>query len=185
MGAPRFGGIEGRDGMTKDDRELQAIEVALFGSDAKTQLPGTRPDLATEMDAVNRQLAPLLDLTPEAEPPADLFSAIEAELDGAGASPMQTIRAEEGAWIRRSDKVWKKIIGEDRDTGRQTYLLRCLPGAVIPSHPHDRAEHLIVLEGELWIADKLYSAGDAQVCQPGSAHGDISMPTGCLVLVSV
>lgn len=149
-----------------------------------TALPGTRPDLADEAGAFAEHLTPLLARLPEQEPPEDLFDAIEAELDAGADAPYESVRADDGVWEQRSDKVWKKVIAEDPESGRSMYLLRCLPGASIQPHVHDRAEHLFILEGEFWMDGKLYTAGDAQVSKPRSMHSEITMPTGCLVLIS-
>jgi len=170
--------------MKKTDAKLSAeVLNALLGG-MGASLPGTRPDLANEAVAFGEHLSPLLARLPEAEPPEGLFDAIEAELDGLEGAPIQSVRAEEGTWEQRSEKVWKKVVAEETRSGRTMYLLRCLPGASIKPHIHERAEHLFILEGELWIDGKLYSTGDAQVAMPGSVHPEITMPAGCLVLVS-
>lgn len=172
--------------MKKTDATLpiKALDALLDGTDLIRSIPGTRPDLADQFEALNAHLAPLLDHLPEAAPPDNLFDAIAAELDALPNAPVQTLRAHEGTWKQRSDKVWKKILAEDPDTGRSMYLLRCLPGASIRPHVHKRAEHLFIIEGEFWIGGKVYSAGDAQISMTGTEHAEITMPGGCLVLVS-
>ncbi|MEL7132231.1 MAG: cupin domain-containing protein [Pseudomonadota bacterium] len=170
--------------MKKSDAAPSADVLSALLGGLDMSLPGTRPDLANEATAFAQHLSPLLTRLPEAEPPEGLFGAIEAELDGEAEAPFQSVRAEEGVWEQRTDKVWKKVLAQDTETGRSMYLLRCLPGASIKPHIHERAEHLFILEGELWIDGKLYSAGDAQVAKPGSVHPEITMPVGCLVLVS-
>lgn len=170
--------------MKKTDAKhaAEVLGAALGGLGAS--LPGTRPDLMDEAAAFAEHLSPLLSRLPQATPPDGLFDAIEAELDAQDDAPFQAVRAEEGVWEQRTDKVWKKVLAHEEDTGRTMYLLRCLPGALIKPHIHARAEHLFIIEGEFWIGDKLYSAGDAQVAKPGSVHPEISIPTGCLVLIS-
>ena len=170
--------------MKKTDAAHSADVLSALLGGLDMSLPGTRPDLADETTAFAEHLSPLLSRLPEADPPKGLFDAIEAELDGADTAPFQSVRAEEGIWEQRTEKVWKKVLAEDTQSGRSMYLLRCLPGASIQPHVHERAEHLYVLEGELWIDGKLYSAGDAQVANPGSVHPTITMPAGCLVLIS-
>lgn len=166
------------------DAAFEAIEAALGGLDTRGALPGTRPDLGREVAEINEILTPILQELPQAEPPADLFDAIVADLDAAAEDQTQASYAREGVWEQRSEKIWKKVLGQDAETGRSMYLLRCLPGAQISSHPHERTEHLFIIEGELWMGGKLYKAGDAQTSTPGSKHAVIDMPTGCLVLVS-
>ena len=170
--------------MKKSDAAHSADVLSALLGGLDTSMPGTRPDLADEATTFAQHLTPLLSRLPEAPPPEGLFDAIEAELDGEAEAPFQSVRAEEGLWEQRTDKVWKKVLAQDTETGRSMYLLRCLPGAAIRPHIHERAEHLFILEGELWIDGKLYSAGDAQVAKPGSVHPEITMPAGCRVLVS-
>ncbi len=160
-----------------------ALNALLGGLDES--LPGTRPDLAKDASDLAQTFRPLLETVPEAEPPEDLFAAIEAEIDALDESSIKTIRAEEGEWVERDEKVWMKVLADEPETGRRTYLLRCLPGARIKSHPHTRAEHMYLIEGELWMDGVLYRAGDAQIAMPGTAHCEATMPTGCLVLISV
>ena len=170
--------------MKKTDAKHQAEVLGALLGTLDTTLPGTRPDLGDEVNALSEHLSPLLNRLPESDPPDGLFDAIEAELDAEATAPFQTVRAGDGVWEQRTEKVWKKVLAQETRSGRTMYLLRCLPGASIKPHIHERAEHLFILEGELWIDGKLYSAGDAQVAMPGSAHPEITMPSGCLVLVS-
>lgn len=160
------------------------LDAFLDGTDLIRSIPGTRPDLIADAEAIATSLAPLLSSLPEADPPEGLFAAIEAEVDQLQSAPVSTVRANEGTWEQRSEKVWKKILGQDPKSGRSMYLLRCLPGASIKPHVHERAEHLFIIEGEFWIGDTLYSAGDAQIGLAGTEHAEITMPGGCLVLVS-
>lgn len=172
--------------MKKTDatQPIEALDALLGGLEVRKTIPGTRPDFVNDTGLLSDQLAPLLRRLPEEEPPEDLFGAIEAEIDAMPDAAVQTMRAEDGVWKQRTEKVWKKVLAEDPETGRSMYLLRCLPGATIKPHVHVRAEHLFIIEGEFWIDGKLYTAGDAQVAVPGSEHSEISMPNGCLVLVS-
>ncbi len=159
------------------------IFEAAFNTSA-THLPGTRPDLAVDTQLAAEFFAPLLRSFPEVDPPEGLLGAIEAEIDDLDSQPIQSLRADEGTWEQRSDKVWKKVLAVDAATGRSTYLLRCLPGASIKPHLHERSEHVFIIEGELWMNGKQYLAGDAQISMAHSEHTELSMPNGCLVLVS-
>ena len=131
--------------MKKSDATHSADVLSALLGGLDTCLPGTRPDLADETTTFAQHLAPLLSRLPEAAPPEGLFDAIEAELDGEAEAPFQSVRAEEGVWVQRTDKVWKKVLAQDTETGRSMYLLRCLPGASIKPHIHERAEHLFIL----------------------------------------
>ncbi len=171
--------------MTQDtDNIMRSLDKMVSNLNTIPAIPGTMPQFGGETDELLTQMAPVAQSLPGAEPPDDLFAAIEAELDAEPLQPTQVQRADEGTWEQRSEFVWKKILTQDPDTGRCMYLLRCLPGARIKPHVHDRAEHLFIIEGEFWMNDKLYTAGDAQCSLPGTEHHEITMPNGCLVLVS-
>ncbi|MEO0911378.1 MAG: cupin domain-containing protein [Pseudomonadota bacterium] len=147
------------------------------------EIPGSMPQLGPAEDDLITQLAPLAEMLAGAEPPADLLAGIEAELDALPQQTTQIQRADEGEWIQRTEKIWKKILTRDPETGRTMYLLRCLPGAVIPAHLHDHSEHVFIIEGDLWMDGKLFTAGDAQFSRPGTEHPEITIPNGCLVLI--
>ncbi len=148
-----------------------------------SDVPGTRPDLAEHTGPEEELLARLAHLAPLKEPPDDMFSAIEAQIDALSHAPVQTTRADEGEWIKRADKVWKKILFSDPQDGNTIYLLRCEPGAVIPSHEHERDEKLFVIEGEFSDGNSVVKAGDFQLSRAGSVHPAVTSATGCLVLV--
>lgn len=176
--------------MTGDSHtDLAGIVDRLGAPDpaGRADVPGTRPDRADQIRAEDELLAGLATLAPAAEPPAELFAAIEAAIDAgldASARPQfETLRADEGEWIKQTDKIWKKILFSDSRTGRNTYLLRCAAGAVIPKHLHDHEEHAFVIEGEAWVGDLLVKAGDFHMARAGSTHPVTRSPTGCLVLI--
>jgi anti-sigma factor ChrR (cupin superfamily) len=140
-------------------------------------MPGTRPDRA--MPEVEALATALLGLAPPAEPPPGLLAAIEAEID-APAAGHRVMRADEGGWSLWLDKIWRK----DLSTGSPSiYLLRCAPGAVLPSHGHERDEHVFVLEGAFVVDDVVVRAGDYQFAAADSDHAEHRSPDGCLVLV--
>ncbi|MEO1491844.1 MAG: cupin domain-containing protein [Pseudomonadota bacterium] len=140
-------------------------------------LPGTRPE--DEADAA----AVLAELAPAVAPPDALFDAITAEIDAAEAGGSVTRRALEGTWVQLSPHLWKKILHEDSKTGQSIYYLRCAPGAVIPSHHHERDEHALVLEGWFEVDGQTVRAGDTHFSPAGTTHAPLSAPEGCLLLL--
>ena len=149
----------------------------------QAEVPGTRPDRADQISADDELLVGLAALAPLAEPPQGLLAAIDAEIDALPSMPIETLRADEGKWIKLTDKIWQKILSSNSQTGQKTYLLRCDPGAVIPAHKHPHEEHSFMIEGEAWMGDAVLRAGDFQVAQAGSRHPAIKITTGCLLLV--
>ncbi|WP_298914543.1 cupin domain-containing protein [uncultured Roseobacter sp.] len=166
------------------DNTMRSQDKMVSNLDTIPAIPGTMPQLGKGADETLAQLAPLAQSLPSATPPSDLFAAIERELDAEPKAATQVQRADEGEWTKRSDLIWKKILTRDPQSGRCMYLLRCLPGARIKPHIHDRSEHLFIIEGEFWMNGKLFTAGDAQCSMPGTEHHEITMPNGCLVLIS-
>lgn len=170
--------MTGRD---HDALDWDALDWLGLGEDRG--LPGARPDLAEDFRGEAAALAALAALAPPADPPGDLLAKIEAGIDGLPGRDTTTQRADEGEWVKRADKVWRKFLNRDKATGRAIYLLRCEPGAVIPPHPHPREEHVFVLEGSFEIGGTQVRAGDYQYSKPGTLHDTIRSPAGCLVLI--
>jgi anti-sigma factor ChrR (cupin superfamily) len=169
----------------KNKHDLLELEERLGASDPtdRAAIPGTRPDHADRIREEDEVLAGLASLAPLVDPPKGLFDAIEAEIDAMPATPIETLKADEGEWAKITGKIWKKVLSKDTETGRSMYLLRCKPGALIPTHKHRRDEHVFVIEGELWVGRSLLKAGDFQLSKAGSRHPTIRTATGCLVLV--
>lgn len=159
--------------------------LGAFDPADRVEVPGTRPDRAEPARTEEELTLGLASLAPGAEPPQGLFAAIEAEIDALPQAHIETLRADEGEWTKRYDKVWKKVLSVDKKSGRSIYLLRCEPDAVIPAHAHDHLEQAFVIEGELRVGGSLLKAGDFQIARPGSIHPEIRTPTGCLILVHV
>jgi anti-sigma factor ChrR (cupin superfamily) len=177
------------------DRLLLAKDPALLA-----ELERVRPllDASVEGDAI--------------EPPASVRSAvlasIEPERAGAGAvAAGGTLRAMLGrAGARGGAEVlaagvivdrgaggkWRRVglpgvmvktLFSDRRAGRETLLVKCEPGAYIPEHGHGGIEELLVLEGDLTVGETRLGPGDYFRAMPGSAHGDVRSPSGCVCLL--
>lgn len=131
---------------------------------------------------VEEELGVLSALAPEADPPEDLFAAVEAQLDEEAPEGSLTIRAEGGDWFERSSGVWCKILN-DGGHGLTTRLLRCEAGSVVPSHRHDHDEELFVLEGDIRFGKLRLTKGDFHLAKASSQHVDAFTDQGCLILV--
>jgi anti-sigma factor ChrR (cupin superfamily) len=93
----------------------------------------------------------------------------------------------------RQEESWKstglpgisiRSLSIDRDLGREMFLLRMEPGAVLPDHRHSQAEECFVLSGTIQTRGLTLSAGDFLRLEAGSQHGDSVTPAGCVVLIS-
>jgi anti-sigma factor ChrR (cupin superfamily) len=119
-----------------------------------------------------------LDLAmPPEDPPAKLWARIAGSMEGL--DPANTdIRLDEGRWRDYAPGVKYKRLWT-----RETYLLRCAPGAVVPEHEHRSFEHTVVIAGDLVIDDQAYGAGDYLGTPRGGSHPNWTTKTGCIVLV--
>lgn len=91
--------------------------------------------------------------------------------------------AAEGRWWPTGlPGVWGKTLFKSRQFDRETLLVRCEPGALIPRHAHEGIEELIVLRGTLLVGHVLLGPGDYIRSAPGADHGDAISPDGCLCL---
>ena len=92
-----------------------------------------------------------------------------------------TVRRDDGAWQPLAPDISMKIL--DSDASMQAYLLRLAPGACLPGHPHADDEMCYVLEGDATLGDITVGPGDYHLARAGSAHGDVTTRTGCLLLI--
>ena len=79
------------------------------------------------------------------------------------------------------DKVWLKVLYENKEKGESTVLVKLEPGAHLPYHKHPELEQAYVLEGSMYDHDGTCSAGEYVWRQPGSLHENHS-DTGAVVL---
>ena len=92
-----------------------------------------------------------------------------------------TIRSTEGDWLTIKPLVQMKVLY--RNGPERTFLLRLLPGAMLPAHDHDADEECMVLEGEVWLGDTHVRAGDYHLAQKSSKHFKVHSPTGALLFL--
>jgi anti-sigma factor ChrR (cupin superfamily) len=85
-------------------------------------------------------------------------------------------------WSRTQfDKVWIKVLYEDKAKGEMTCLIKLEPGAYLPMHKHPELEQAYVLEGSMGDHEGTCSAGEYVWRKPGSCH-DNSSKNGAVVL---
>jgi anti-sigma factor ChrR (cupin superfamily) len=116
-------------------------------------------------------------LRPSASLRQRLASRIAAETSGRVAPPPREWR--EPDWEEVSPGIFCKILAADTDHDRVTMLVRLLPGVSYPPHTHAGVEELHLLEGELWIEDRLLFAGDYNYGKPGASDTRVYSETGC------
>lgn len=144
-------------------------------ANAQSRVGGEGPAAEGGLDDL---LAPVALGLPETGPGEALWQRIEAAIDGAkGPAGRKVIRRNQG-WRQYSRDVQIKRLWD-----RNTFLLRCDPGGVLPPHEHRSFEHCIVIEGDMRVGGETYRAGDYHGVPPSVAHKEITSRTGLLMLV--
>jgi len=131
------------------------------------------------VDEETDQLLAGLDLAmPAGDPPASLWKRIASDLEGVDAPGGVASRLEDGRWRQYAPGVMYK-----RLWNRETFLLRCEPGAWVRAHEHRSFEHTLVIAGDLVVDDRVFGPGDYQGTPKGGTHPEWTTRTGCVVLV--
>lgn len=113
---------------------------------------------------------------PVIEPPPGLRDRLLYRLPRQG---YDVVRTTEGEWKPfAAPGIYRRSLNEG------TFLLKFDPGAVLPAHTHQRAEHCLVLEGELFDDEHTLSAGDYEIRFAGSTHTPVTSNTGAIVFIS-
>jgi anti-sigma factor RsiW len=82
-------------------------------------------------------------------------------------------------WEEVAPGIFCKILATDTERDRVTMLVRLLPGVSYPPHTHAGVEELHLLDGELWIEDRLLFPGDYNYGTPGASDTRVYSETGC------
>jgi anti-sigma factor ChrR (cupin superfamily) len=145
---------------------------------------------AAECEACRQQLerlSPIVDyfvswptdvLRPSASLQERLARRIAAET---GSDPVLPAAREwnEPEWEEVAPGIFCKILATDTERDRVTMLVRLLPGVSYPPHTHAGVEELHLLDGELWIEDRLLYPGDYNYGKPGTSDQRVYSETGC------
>lgn len=85
----------------------------------------------------------------------------------------------EPEWDEVAPGIFCKILATDTERDRVTMLVRLLPCVSYPPHTHVGVEELHLLDGELWIEDRLLYPGDYNYGEPGASDQRVYSETGC------
>lgn len=85
----------------------------------------------------------------------------------------------EPAWEEVAPGIACKLLAKDEEAGRISMLVRLEPGASYPPHTHAGVEELHLLDGELWIDERLLFPGDYNYGPPGASDERVWSETGC------
>lgn len=117
-------------------------------------------------------------LRPSASLQDRLAQRIAAETGSAAVLPARR-EWKEPEWEEVTPGIFCKILATDTERDRVTMLVRLLPGVSYPSHTHAGVEELHLLDGELWIEDRLLHPGDYNYGEPGASDQRVYSETGC------
>ncbi len=90
-----------------------------------------------------------------------------------------TQRAARSAWEQLPGGIGRRQLAST--SAGHTSLQRLPPGGGLPTHRHTQDEECLLLEGEMFVEDRLLRAGDYQVAPAGSAHASITSDRGALL----
>ncbi len=163
---------------------LYAVDALPSGEAAalEAHLPGCaecRRELEQLRSTVDAFVAwPTDVLRPAASLQGELVRRIAVETGGDSVASVGS-RWEEPDWEEVAPGIFTKILATDTERDRVTMLVRLLPGVSYPPHTHAGVEELHLLDGELWIEDRLLYAGDYNYGQPGASDQRVYSETGC------
>lgn len=119
--------------------------------------------------------------------PARVAGEILARIDGAAeavSEGQRFIRRDEGDWAESGfDGVEIRVLSEDRELGRRTFMVRLQDGAAVPRHRHAGIEEIFVLEGHLSLSGVEMGSGDYCRAEGGTIHDVAVTRGGCVFLV--
>jgi quercetin dioxygenase-like cupin family protein len=182
--------------MNSEEMTRQAIEILAAEYVLETLAENQRAEFESKLKVDPRlqrrveywqdRLGLLAEAGATLEPSAGLWAAIEAEtavLEQLPPPNLITIRQDGANWQTVGLGLQRKVLYINSQEGYQSFFLRIAPGAKLPAHAHRLTEECVVLEGEMIVgAERLY-AGDYQVAEVGSVHGEIRSETGGLVFI--
>jgi anti-sigma factor ChrR (cupin superfamily) len=82
-------------------------------------------------------------------------------------------------WEEVAPGISCKLLATDTESHRVSMLVRLAPGVAYPPHQHADVEELHLLDGELWIEDRLLRPGDYNRGEPGASDQRVFSETGC------
>ena len=98
-------------------------------------------------------------------------------------SGFETLRSEQGEWIKAKPGAEIKILHTEASTGLVSYLVKLSPGFVMEAHDHPFDEECLMLKGELSIGSLTLRAGDFHFAPQGIPHGIIRSQHGALAYI--
>ena len=158
-------------------RAMPASERAAFEAHVE-ECPDCREELAALRPVVDRFVDWPTDVV---RPSTPLWGRLAERLalEGEAMKEPEARWAGEPAWKEVAPGISCKLLATDTDTGYVSMLVRLEPGVAYPPHRHAGLEELHLLDGELWIEDRLLRPGDYNRAEPGTGDLRVWSETGC------
>jgi anti-sigma factor ChrR (cupin superfamily) len=142
---------------------------------------------ASEVAAVEAHLASCSHCRSELEalrPVADGLVALPTDLLRPSASLQERVKPparqwSEPEWDEVAPGIRCKLLATDIERHRVSMLVQLLPGVAYPAHVHAEVEELHLLDGELWIDDRLLHPGDYNRAVAPTGDKSVWSETGC------
>ncbi len=90
---------------------------------------------------------------------------------------------QEPQWKEVAPGITCKLLSTDEEMNRVSMLVRLAPNTAYPPHRHAGTEELYLLEGELWIEERILQPGDYNRADPGTSDRRVWSKTGCMCLL--
>lgn len=156
---------------------------SLLGATAAAPLSEVEARLALAAPAVP---------APSARVKANLLERIRAAKAPAALAPatlpgwkFESARAAEG-WRETFPGVRFKTLSVDDQRDVVMLLVEMAPGSRFPDHPHDiSADEGVVITGDVNMDGRLMLPGDYYYAGLGTAHVNVTSPSGCTALLSL
>jgi anti-sigma factor ChrR (cupin superfamily) len=136
------------------------------------------PACREELAALRPLVAAFGDVNDVAKPDASLWDRI-AQRVGVKSATASSVPWREPDWEEVAPGISCKLLATDAQRSRVSMLVRLQPKTAYPSHRHAGVEELHLLEGELWIEDRLLKPGDYNRAEPGTGDVRVYSETGC------
>ena len=155
------------------------------------------PDAQAEAAALRDAVLVLARGVPQVAPPPALRARVLAQIvrtpQGPSLAVGTALPAKAGIqFTRPADQAWQptpfpgvrmKPLSINRETGYWFVQIELSVGGRFPEHDHDGTEDLYLLSGDLHNEGRVLGPGDFIHAEPGTHHGELYSPGGCIALV--
>jgi anti-sigma factor ChrR (cupin superfamily) len=136
------------------------------------------PTCSEELAALRPLVVAFGDVNDVTKPSAPLWDRI-AQRVGVSSETAPSVPWREPDWEAVAPGISCKLLATDAQRSRVSMLVRLQPRTSYPAHRHAGVEELHLLEGELWIEDRLLKPGDYNRAEPGTGDVRVYSETGC------